>query len=118
MGALPSPYRTPFCLGTGHLLRGGGVQIGRRGVASEVLPPQKGGGAEKVLAMPKWSTKRFEVVLPWEPEVLAILMGGVRTKFSPFKRGGGGAKSFTLSQGGGAKSFGPTIFPFCSPPSP
>ena len=33
--------------------------------------------------------------------------------------GGGGAKSCTLSRrGGGAKSFGITIFPFCSPALP
>ena len=45
-------------------------------------PHKKGGGAEKVLAMPKWSTKRFEVVLPWEPDVLAILMGGAQKVFT------------------------------------
>ena len=34
-----------------------------------------GGGANKVLTMPKGGTKSFEVVLPRELEVLAILMG-------------------------------------------
>ena len=38
-----------------------------RGV-SEVLPLQKGGGAEKV-AMLKGGTTSFEVVLAWELEV-------------------------------------------------
>ena len=40
-------------------------------------------------------TKSFEVVLTRELEVLAIVMGGGRKKFPPFKRGG--TKSFTLS---------------------
>ena len=42
-------------------------------------------------------TKSFEVV-----EILAIVMGGPKM-FYPVLRGG-------------AKSFGPTILPFCSPP--
>ena len=88
----------------------------KTGGPSEVLPLQKG-GAEKVLAMLKGGTKHFEVVLQRELEVLAIVMGGGRKKFPSFKRGG--AKCFTLSGGGGVtKSFGPAIFPFCSPPSP
>ena len=52
-------------------------------------------GSEKVLAMLKGGTKRFEVVLTWELKVLAIVMGGGRKKCPPFKRRG--AKSFTLS---------------------
>ena len=42
---------------------GGGLQ-NRRGGACEVLPLRKGGGGgEQVLAMLKWGTKSFEVVL-------------------------------------------------------
>ena len=68
--------------------------------------PTKSGG-KKVLAMLKGvgGTTSFEVVLPRELEVLAILMRGHK-KFYPVLRGGG------------AKSFGPVIFPFCSPPPP
>ena len=44
-------------------------------------------------------------------EVLAILRRG---RFHPLKnKGGGGCKVFLR---GGAKSFGPAIFPFCSRP--
>ena len=64
----------------------GGYKTGR-GVASEVLPLQKG-GAEKVLAMLKGGTTSFEVVLTWELEVLAIVMGGTKS-FHPLKGGGG-----------------------------
>ena len=56
---------------------------------------------KKVLAMLKGGTKRFRVVFTWLLEVLAILMGG------------GGRKKFPLFQ-----SFGPAIFPFCSPTLP
>ena len=45
-------------------------------------------GSEKVLAMLKGGTKRFEVVLTWELKVLAIVMGG------------GGAKSVHPLKGG------------------
>ena len=63
--------------------------------------------------MLKGGTKGFEVVLRRELEVLAIVMWG---------GGGGGAKSFHPLKEGTlswevAKSFGPAIFPFCSPPS-
>ena len=72
---------------------------GGGGGASEVLPLPKG-GAEKVLAMLKGGggggTTSFEVVLTWELEVLAIVMG-VREKLPPFKKGGGRKKSFKLS---------------------
>ena len=60
----------------------------REGGGSEVSPLQKkrGGGSEKVLVMLKgWGTKRFEIVLKRELEVLAIVTGG-RKKFPPFKR--------------------------------
>ena len=49
----------------------------------------------------------FEVVLTRELKDLAILMGGAKG-FHSLKAWGGG--------GGGAKCFGPAIFPFCSPP--
>ena len=72
--------------------------------------------------------------------------GGGHVKFYPYEKGGGGRKSFShaegvgggggvgvgggggitsvgvvfkrgvQNEGGGAKSFGPMIFPFCSPP--
>ena len=47
---------------------------------------------------------------------LAILNGGAKSFYS-LK---GGRKMFypVLRVGGGAKSFGPVIFPFCSPPPP
>ena len=61
--------------------------------------------------MLKEGHKKFGVVLTQELEVLAILMGG-RKRFPPFKRGGGGTKSFTLSQGGvGRKKFWSRDFP-------
>ena len=47
-------------------------------------------------------TSSFEVVLTRELEVLAILKGRAKR--------GRGTNSFTLP-----KSFGPAIFPFCSP---
>ena len=58
-----------------------------------------GGGASKVLPLPKKGggrTKSFEVVLTWELEVLVIVMGEGHKKFPTFKkkRGGGG---FALS---------------------
>ena len=67
--------------------------------------------------MLKGGTKSFEVVLTWELEVLAILMGGGRKKFPPFKRGVQKVLP-CLEGGGGAKSFRPVIFPFCSHPLP
>ena len=72
-------------------------------------------GAERVLAMLKvGGHKTFDVVLTWEHEFVAILMGGGRKKFPPFKMGGGGggAKKVLpcLDGGGGATSFGSAIF--------
>ena len=55
-------------------------------------------------------TKSFEVVLTWELEVLAIVMGGGAKSFHPLK-GGGGAHIFTLSWGGAQKGFAPRDFP-------
>ena len=53
--------------------------------------------------------------------VLVTLMGGGYTKsFNPLKKRGGGREvvhSFD-GGGGGAKGFGPDIFPLCSPPPP
>ena len=50
-------------------------------------------------------------------EVLAILKGEVKKVSTLYKKGGGGGKVLP-SRRGGAKSFGPAIFPFCSPPPP
>ena len=62
-------------------------------------------------------TKRFGVVLTQELKMLAILEGVGAIDVHPLKKKrGGGTKSFTLSWGGGAKSLGPTIFPFAGPP--
>ena len=58
---------------------------------------------------------RFEVVLTQELEVLAIVMGGGAKSCHPLK---GERTQFYPVLMGGAKSFGPAIFPFCSPPSP
>ena len=58
---------------TGRGSRGGGVTKWKGRRASEVLPLHK--EAEKVLVMLKGDTKCFEVVLPRELEVLAILKG-------------------------------------------
>ena len=81
---------------------------------------------EKVLAIGllKGGTTSFElgIVLTQELQVLTILMGGggVAQKVSTFKTGWGARTVLPCLEGGGggAKSFGPTIFPFCSPPSP
>ena len=54
---------------------------------------KRGGGGSHA---ERGAKKSFEVVLTWELEVLAIVMGGL--------------KSFTLSS-----VFGPAIFPFCNP---
>ena len=89
----------------------GGLQNGRG--AYEILPRRKG-GAENVLAMLEWGTNSFGVVSTWQLEVLAILKGGTKS-FHSLK---GGHEKFypVLGRGGGAKSFSPAIFPFCSPP--
>ena len=53
--------------------------------------PTKEGGAEKRFSRAEggggggWGTTSFEVVLTWELEVLAIVMGGGRKMFPPFK---------------------------------
>ena len=46
---------------------------------SEVLPLQKKGGVENVLDMLKGGHNKFEVVLMWEFDVLAIVMGGAQS---------------------------------------
>ena len=56
-------------------------------------------------------TKSFGVVFIRQLEVLAILKGGAQ-KDSTLLKGGG---SLSCIDGGGAKSFGAAIFPFCSP---
>ena len=51
-------------------------------------------------------------------EVLSLQIGGLgRTSFSHAE---GGTTSFEAGGGGGGctKSFGPAIYPFCSPPPP
>ena len=82
---------------------GEGEATKREGEAREVLPLRKGGGgAEKDLAMLKGGHKRLK----------PYCRGGVKCfhslKVLPCLEGGGG----------GAKSFGPAIFPFCSSPPP
>ena len=67
-------------------------------------------GAEKVLAKLKGGTTSFEVVL------ISTLKGG--PTFPPFKSwaGGGGAQQvLPCLEGCGAETFGPAIYPFCSP---
>ena len=76
---------------TNYRERGGGLQTGRGGGESEVLPLQKGGG-----------TKSFEEVLTRELEVLAIVMEG-RKKFPPFNQGGGAQKVLPCLEGGPKK---------------
>ena len=78
------------------------------GGASEVLPLQKGGGAGKSFSHAEGGAKSLEVVLTRELEIFSHTdcghpLEGAREKFYPVLRGG-------------AKSFGPAIFPFCSPP--
>ena len=50
-------------------------------------PYKRGGGSETKFSCAKegGGTTSFEVVLIWELEVLAIVMGGGRKKFPPFK---------------------------------
>ena len=63
----------------------GGLQHGNRG-ASEVLPLQKSGGAEKSFSHAEvGGHKSFEVVLTWQLEVLAIVMRWGRKKFQLFR---------------------------------
>ena len=57
------------------------------------------------------------MVITWKLEVLTILMGG-RTKFPPFKMGGGWAQQALPCLEGGFNKFWTHIFPFCSPPLP
>ena len=62
---------------------GGGGATKWEGGAREVLPLQNRGERTKVLAILKWGdTTSFEVVLTWELEVLAIVMGGGVQKVS------------------------------------
>ena len=58
-----------------------------------------------------------KLVLTWELEVLAIVMGGGAKSFHPLK-GGGAQKVLPCLEGGGAKSFGPAISHFVAPPPP
>ena len=56
---------------------------------------KKRGGGKRFSHAEGGAQKGFEVVLTRELEVLAIVMGGGRKRFPPFKKGG--ATSFTLS---------------------
>ena len=72
-------------------------------------------GVEQVLGMLKrggGGTTSFEVVLTWELEVLAIVMGGTKS-FHPW-----GRKKFYSVLRGGAKGFGPTQFSHFVAPLP
>ena len=64
---------------------GGGATNGRRGGVSEILPLQKKGGAGFFFSCAEWGgggTNSFEVVLTWELEILAIVIGGGAQKVS------------------------------------
>ena len=93
---------------------GGGYKMGGGG-ACEVLPLQQ------VLAMLKGGgTTSFGVIFTQLLELLAILTagGGGGHKILPLFKRRRGAKMFYPVLRAGAKSFGPTIFPFCSPSLP
>ena len=84
-------------------------------------PYERGGGGRKSFSHAEGGggTQSFEVVLTRELEVLAILIGGGgggARKVSTFLQGG--RKKFYPVSRGDAQSFGPVIFPFCSPPPP
>ena len=72
-----------------------GLQKGKGGGASEVLPLQKVGGGKSLIHAEGGGTQTFEVVFAWELEVLAIVMVGCKN-VHPLK-GGGAQKMFTLS---------------------
>ena len=79
----------------------------RKGWAENVSAMLKGGGG---------GTTSFGVVFTQYLDVLAILKGGGARSLLSLK--GGPRKVLPcLEGGGGTKSFGPAIFPFCSPPS-
>ena len=68
--------------------KGGGLQTAGGGRISEVLSLQKKGGADFFFSRAEGGggTKSCEVVLTWELEILAIVIGGGgRKKFPPFK---------------------------------
>ena len=90
----------------------GGLQNGRG--ACEVLPLRKGGGGGKSFSHAEEGAQKFWgsfYTVAWS---FSHIEGGAKS-FHSLK---GGRKKFdpVLSGGGGAKSFRPTIFPFCSPP--
>ena len=83
---------------------GGAIQNGRGGGACEVLPLRKRGvGMETVLAMLKGGGGGF-----WGSFYAVAL------SYSHNDGEGGAYKVYTLE--GGANSFGPAVFSFCSPP--
>ena len=67
-------------------------------------PYEKGSGRFFYSHAERGGTSSSEVVSTWELEVLVILKWAYKM-FPSFKRGGGGANSF-----------GPAVFPFCSTP--
>ena len=83
--------------------------MGGRG-ARQVLPLRKR-GVKKIFGHAEGGHKKF--CGSFYTVVLAILKGG-REKFTLFEKRG--HKKFYPVLRGGAKSFGPAIFPFCSPP--
>ena len=50
-------------------------------------------------------------------DVLPMLKGAQQVS-NLKKKGGGDEKVYPVLRGEGANSFGPVIFPFCTPPSP
>ena len=88
----------------------GGLQNGRGGGGQEKFYFKKRGGGSYSHAKGEGTTS-FGVVLTWEREVLAILMGGGLQNVSILLKGG--MNKFTLSWGN-TNTFGPVCAP--SPP--
>ena len=86
--------------------RGGG------GGKCQVLPLQNGCVLLAMLKGGGGGKTSFGGVLTWVPEVLAMLKGGGGTKRAHCSK----CVCACVWGGGGAKSFGPGMFPYCSPP--
>ena len=89
---------------------GGGVKFDSyekgRGAKKKKLVMLKGMHAQKVLGKFLCTSLRF-----------SHIKRGETTSFYSLKKGAGAHKKFyPVLRGGGSKSFGPKIFPFCSPP--
>ena len=96
--------------------KGGGGYVQNRKGHVRFYPYEKGGG--KFLAMMKGGHRRFWGSMYAVDCSFSHIEGGRKT-YPLFKRGS--RKVFSCLEwggGGGAKSFRPAIFPFCSPPSP